>query len=86
MTVKEIVKKWLEDNGYDGLAGEDCGCKLDDLFCCQQEGVERCVAGHEVACPCPRHTEGNGDEFGCEYADDNTGQWCVVAGKKEDKP
>lgn len=85
MTVKEIVKKWLEDNGYEGLAGEDCGCENADLFVCGREEVACCVAGHKVNCPCARHTEGDGNEQGCEYADYNN-HWCIIAGKKEAKP
>lgn len=34
MNVAEIVKKYLDDNGFDGLAGDDCGCSKDDLFPC----------------------------------------------------
>jgi len=35
MTVKEIVKKWLKDNGYGGLyAPGTCACELDDLMPC----------------------------------------------------
>ena len=35
MTVKEIVVKWLKDNGYDGLfeCGE-CACKIEDIAPC----------------------------------------------------
>ena len=28
MTVKEIIKKYLIDNGFDGLCNMDCGCGL----------------------------------------------------------
>ena len=36
MTVYDILKKWMKDNGYDGLCNHDseCGCSLDDFFCC----------------------------------------------------
>ena len=41
MTVLEIVKDWLKDNGFDGLywaddfTGEEtCGCDLDDFAPC----------------------------------------------------
>ncbi len=27
MTIREIIKAYLADNGYDGLCGEDCGCE-----------------------------------------------------------
>lgn len=32
MNVKEIVKKYVEDNGYDGLAGDNCSCLLDNFM------------------------------------------------------
>jgi hypothetical protein len=34
MTLKSIVKKWLTDNGYDGLYMTRCGCRKNDLFSC----------------------------------------------------
>jgi len=55
MTIKEIVKKYLIDNGYDGLTSNDntCMCTIDDLFdeiepikCIQNN----CSAGHEKLC------------------------------------
>ncbi len=48
MTVKEIVKKYLEDNGYDGLCGEECGCDLPDIFAC--EYAVDCEPGYKVPC------------------------------------
>ena len=42
ITVKEIVKKYLKENGYDGLVGNECGCDIDDLFPCGLEGCENC--------------------------------------------
>jgi len=49
MNVIEILKKWLKDNGYDGLYNDEyddiCGCSLDDFVPCA--GVnERCKAGY----------------------------------------
>ena len=37
MTAKEIVKKYLDDNGYDGLVAEEieCACFNEDLFVCE---------------------------------------------------
>jgi len=33
--VQDIVKKFLKDNGYDGLHnGDECGCGDEDLMCC----------------------------------------------------
>ena len=49
MTVKEIVEKYLRENGYDGLAGEDCGCGLDDLAPCESCTFE-CVPAYRVMC------------------------------------
>lgn len=49
MTVKDIIKKYLEDNGFDGLAGEGCGCLIEDLFCCDYVGPE-CVPGKKINC------------------------------------
>ena len=34
MNVKQIVMQWLLKHGFDGLAGEDCGCLLNDLAPC----------------------------------------------------
>jgi len=52
MTLKEIVTKWLKENGYDGLCEvmTECGCGLDDLMPCG-EPKEDCEAGHEVKAP-----------------------------------
>jgi len=48
MEVHEIIKTWLEENGYDGLCDPDteCGCELSDLMPCS-EGWEHCQAGHK---------------------------------------
>lgn len=35
---------WLRENGYDGLAGYQCGCGLDDLMPCSEPF--NCVPGH----------------------------------------
>jgi len=47
MTVKEIVEKYLRENGYDGLYCEDCGCRLDDLIPCDWGDFQDCKAGYE---------------------------------------
>ena len=50
VTVKEIVAKYLHENGYDGLSSKECGCWLSEdmggLFPCYSEGSERCKAAH----------------------------------------
>lgn len=33
-TVKDIIIDYLNKHDFDGLAGDDCGCEIDDLFCC----------------------------------------------------
>jgi len=35
MNIKEIITKYLTENGFDGLCGEECGCQLGDLFPCE---------------------------------------------------
>lgn len=47
--IQEIVRLWLEANGYGGLAGYECGCELANLFPCGQYGGD-CEAGYKVAC------------------------------------
>lgn len=43
MNVYDIVREYLETHGYDGLAGEGCGCTLDDLAPCGH--MDECVPG-----------------------------------------
>lgn len=45
MTVREIIKAYLDEHGYDGLAGNECGCSKDDLAPC--EFPLCCVPGHK---------------------------------------
>jgi len=62
MNTKDIVRGWLEANGYDGLfdavTGE-CGCETSDLMPCQTEGIDRCEPGYKTPCPqqgCGEHS------------------------------
>jgi hypothetical protein len=62
MTVQEIVSKYLEDNGYDGLfsvEGDGCACRRDALMpCkCEWEPLTDCEAGYLRPCPkeCREH-------------------------------
>ena len=32
---RRYTAAWLTAHGYDGLAGEGCGCDVDDLYPCQ---------------------------------------------------
>jgi hypothetical protein len=61
VTVREILRKYLEDSGYDGLYGDGCGCGLDDLFCCEGDTYGWFVGDCEPAYlrPC----------LDCKYAD-----------------
>lgn len=48
MTIKEIVKDYLEKNGYDGLSSEGaCSCGLSDLMPCGRAN-RLCEAGYLV--------------------------------------
>lgn len=51
MTVKEIIKKHLDDNGFDGLYADECGCSKDDLFPCEST-PENCQPGYKQPCTC----------------------------------
>lgn len=61
ITVKEIVTKFLDDNGFDGLYSEYCGCKKDDLGPCGlDEEFANCIAGHIIECDpetCPADSD-----------------------------
>lgn len=48
-TAKQIITKWLTDNGYDGLCNTDCGCELSDLIPCGT-CFDDCVPGYKVPC------------------------------------
>jgi len=69
MTLKEIVQKYLQDNGFKGLAGENCGCGLDDLMPCAGCGDNPspdCVPAMHRKCEgCPVKDS----EEGCEFQD-----------------
>jgi hypothetical protein len=45
MTVKMIVNKFLKENKFHGLIHQAgiCGCEIDDLFPCCEDGVENCL-------------------------------------------
>jgi len=55
MNVKDIVAKYLKQNGYDGIyyPGE-CACKIDDLAPCGESLLE-CIPGYEKPCDCGEH-------------------------------
>jgi hypothetical protein len=53
--VKEIIKQWLEQNGYDGLYSDSlgCGCELSELCPCEGESIKDCGPGYKIdGCNC----------------------------------
>lgn len=52
MSITEMVRQYLEANGYDGLyfPGE-CACKKDDLFPCGDPHMSECLPGYLKSCP-----------------------------------
>ncbi len=67
MTVREIVKDWLKQHGYDGLySATDCGCVLDDLMSCEGEGSFDCLAGYRISL-WPKIGFEYGPEIGIDY-------------------
>ena len=52
MNVRDIVRNWLERNGFDGLLNREleCGCSLSDLEPC--DGIEMdCEPGYKSTDP-----------------------------------
>lgn len=47
-TVIDMLTEYLQANGYGGLAGDECGCTLEDLCPCVQPDLHQCVAGKVV--------------------------------------
>lgn len=47
--VKEILEEYLKANGFDGLAGDECGCFIGDLVPCDND-PSGCVPGHKIVC------------------------------------
>lgn len=76
MNLQEIIKKYLEDNGFDGLCGDECGCSIDELFVCESPDMDVCQPGYKINCPgedkCPNSEE-------CPAP--NSGFWCMSTKK-----
>ena len=68
MTAKEMVIEYLKTNGYDGLAGDECGCEISDLMPCGEFGYD-CYGGYKI-------TMGNKLCNDCEYKSE-CGGWCI---------
>jgi len=60
--VRQIVTKYLKDNGFDGLYAEECGCQISDLFPCDGP-CDDCKPGYKVPCD-PKTCQAYGD---CEW-------------------
>ena len=71
MTVKEIIKEYLEKNGYDGLCREGCGCGLEDFMPCGMFALENTVVGCKPAYKhkCKIDCADYGDEELCELVE-----------------
>jgi hypothetical protein len=66
-TIEEMVKEYLEKNGYNGLVNPrcDCGCHLRDLFPCGQPG--NCEAAYLVDCKYKYgHRDDEFEEMDCD--------------------
>ncbi|HUX59207.1 MAG TPA: hypothetical protein VMV77_19710 [Bacteroidales bacterium] len=57
--LKAALREYLEDDGYEGLAGDNCGCELNDLMACGGDGLD-CEPGYKVPCTeeCEYHDQG----------------------------
>lgn len=58
LDVKRITADWLKANGYDGLAGEVCGCGIGDLmpYCLYCFYPSACKPAYRHDGPCGDHT------------------------------
>jgi len=79
MTLRDYLATKLQEDGYDGLAGEGCGCENDDLAPCGEDCLA-CAPGHRVACT----AETGIDAPGCyeECTAPGVGEWCMRPGKR----
>lgn len=52
MNCKQIIEKYLKDNGYTGLVNIDfeCGCSSEDIEICQYGDFINCEAGYWHQC------------------------------------
>ncbi len=65
INVRDIIKKWLKDNGYDGLYSSDysCGCSLENFISCDESWVLNCQPGYKVPCEGSDHCQPGECEF-----------------------
>ena len=72
MDVKQILEKWLKDNGYGGLYSEGCGCKIGELVLCDNDCSE-CEPGFVIT---KKDIICNGCEWE-EQCEKMRGFWCI---------
>jgi hypothetical protein len=78
MNVKEIIEKYLVDNGYDGLCGDECGCAIGDLRPCDGPN-EDCVPAFAFA-----PADVPDAEPGCDICFSPQAPKCSICGKEID--
>lgn len=78
LSVKQIVAEYLENEGYDGLCTDGCGCGAGDLIPCL-DGIERCRAAYRYDCDTCAFPYDPDDQWGC---DKEEGGWCY----RSDRP
>lgn len=64
MTVFECIRRYLEENKYEGLCMDGCGCALDDLAPCEEIPIHECVAAYKLK-PCEKIQRGEFSEHDC---------------------
>ncbi len=51
MTVQDIILKYLNDNGFDGLTDcDDCACEKNNLAPCDDMAMLNCIPGYLIKC------------------------------------
>jgi len=52
MNIREIISKYLKDNGFDGLIDLDyyCSCLLEDLMPCDCDHLAECFPAYKHKC------------------------------------
>jgi hypothetical protein len=73
MNCLEIIKRFLKNNGFDGLVNDgECGCELSDLVPCDDD-FSLCLPGYKVIPPDDVDTEM--DYFICTDKDSKPWEW-----------
>ena len=70
LNVHGICTEWLKAHGFDGLAGDECGCEISDLMPCDEPMVS-CEAGHKRICSECK------DKDVCELKAAYDCDWCI---------